>query len=61
MLTQAEMPVVFVLDESISQGSLQANGRRPPKSAMIWSDPLKCHSDVAGLETYQVERGKPRE
>ncbi len=27
MLAQAEMPVVFMPDETISQGSLMANGR----------------------------------
>ncbi|GEN45115.1 hypothetical protein AHA02nite_08910 [Alkalibacillus haloalkaliphilus] len=48
MLTRAEMLVVFVLDETISQGSYNevANGREMTCSFQSMVKlPLKCHSD----------------
>lgn len=47
MLTQAEMLVVFVLDETISQGSEESltAGFRPTSLMDMVHDPLKCHRD----------------
>ena len=64
MLTQSEMIVVFVLDETISQGSLKADdGCERPACDCIWPKwhNKKCHSDVAPAEMQEVERGKPLE
>ena len=56
------MPVVFVLPEKIRVGkaiALTAEGT--PKSYDMAETSWKCHSDGAHMETYEVERGKPRE
>ena len=58
MLTQAEMLVVFVPREKITQGSL-TNGGIFPKSIDM-EKTIKCHSDDA-FRKERVKRGKPRE
>lgn len=59
MLAQTAMFVVFMLDETISQGSRNANGRKFSYVLLNMENPLKCHSDGAGLETIRVERVNP--
>lgn len=47
MLTQSEMIVVFVLDETISQGNFKLTAMNKPKSYDMVLVVIKCHSDVA--------------
>lgn len=62
MLTQSEMIVVIVLDETISQGNMDIlTAMNIPKSFDRVLVIIKCHSDVALLEIIKVERGKPLE
>ncbi len=55
MLTRTEMFVVFMLDETISQGSL--HDLRQGKGLSLLKDmtriPLKCHSDELERETFR--------
>lgn len=60
MLAQSEMTVVFVLDQSISPGTLYGvTAGSIPKASCYGKEPLKVPQRRACTETYRVEQVNP--